>query len=107
MANKYGWAAVPPGTRQSTYLQPQYLANAPFAGLVYRSIIAADPLHPTLKPVPYTGIQCIVLPAFPTIGNQVGQLIAAALAGNMSVDESLHKAQAATQRVVNRMGVER
>ncbi len=107
VAGRYGWAAVPPGTRRSTYEQPQYLASAPFAGLVYRSILAADPLHPTLKPVPYTGIQCIVLPAFPTIGNQVGQLIAAALVGNISVDEGLHKAQAATQRVVNRMGVER
>ncbi len=107
VADRYGWAAVPPGTRRSTYEQPQYLASAPFAGLVYRSILAADPLHPTLKTVPYTGIQCIVLPAFPTIGNQVGQLIAAALVGNTTVDEGLHQAQAATQRVVNRMGVER
>ena len=107
VADKYGWASVPPGTRQSTYEQPQYLASAPFASLVYRSILAADPLHPTLEPVPYTGIQVVVIPAFPTIGNQVGQLIAAALVGNMSVDESLRKAQAATQRVVDRMGVER
>ena len=107
VADRYGWAAVPPGTRHSTYEQPQYLASAPFAGLVYRSILAADPLHPTLKPVPYTGIQCIVLPAFPTIGNQVGQLIAAVLVGDLSIDEGLHKAQAATERVVTRMGVER
>lgn len=107
VAQRYGWAAVPPGTRRSTYQQPEYLASAPFADLVYQSIMAADPLHPTLKPVPYTGIQCIVLPAFPTIGNQVGQLIAAALVGNLSVDESLRKAQAATQRVIDRMGVER
>ena len=107
VADKYGWSAVPPGTRRSTYEEPRYLATAPFAGLVYRSIMAADPLHPTLKPVPYTGIQCIVLPAFPTIGNQVGQLIAAALVGNTSVDEGLHRAQSATERVVHRMGVER
>ncbi len=107
IADRYGWAAVPPGTRRSTYEQPQYLASAPFAGLVYRSILAADPLKPTLKPVPYTGIQCIVLPAFPTIGNQVGQVIAAVLVGNIAVDEGLHKAQAATERVVKRMGVER
>ncbi len=107
VADRYGWPAVPPGTRHSTYEQPQYLVSAPFAGLVYRSILAADPLSPTLKPVPYTGIQCIVLPAFPTIGNQVGQLIAAVLVGNMTLDDGLHKAQAATQRVVQRMGVER
>ncbi len=100
-----GWAAVPPGTRQSTYQQPQYLATAPFAGLTYRSIMAADPLHPTKQPVPYTGIQCIVIPSFPTIGNQVGQLIAAALVGDLTVDEALHRAQAATERVENRTGI--
>ena len=107
VAEKYGWAAVPPGTRQSTYEEPQYVSGAPFAGLVYRSIMAADPLHPTAQTVPYTGIQCIVIPAFPTIGNQVGQLIAAALVGDVSVDKSLAEAQAATTRVMNRMGVGR
>ena len=104
VAQTGGWAAVPPGTRTSTYRQPQYLAAAPFARLTYRSILAADPLHPTEQPVPYTGIQCIVIPSFPTIGNQVGQLIAAALVGSMSVDEALRKAQAATVRVENRTG---
>ncbi len=105
VAERYGWAAVPPGTRESTYADPRYVAAAPFASLVYHSILAADPLHPTLQPVPYTGIQCIVIPAFPTIGNQVGQLISAALVGALSVDNALHKAQAATTRVIDRMGV--
>ena len=105
VAQTNGWAAVPPGTRQSTYKQPQYLAAAPFADLTYKSIMAADPLHPTLQPVPYTGIQCVVIPSFPTIGNQVGQLIAAALVGDLSVDEALRRAQAATERVQERTGV--
>ncbi len=105
VAQTNGWAAVPPGTRESTYRQPQYLATAPFAELTYRSIMAADPLHPTLQPVPYTGIQCVVIPSFPTIGNQVGQLIAAALVGDLSVDEALRRAQAATERVQERVGV--
>ncbi len=105
VARTNGWAAVPPGTRHSTYEQPQYLATAPFANLAYRSIMAADPLHPTKQPVPYTGIQCVVIPSFPTIGNQVGQLIAAALVGDMSVDEALRKAQAAAERVLNRTGI--
>jgi sorbitol/mannitol transport system substrate-binding protein len=104
VAKANGWAAVPPGTRESTYRQPEYLAFAPFAKLTYRSIMAADPLHPTEKPVPYTGIQCIVIPAFPTIGDQVGQLIAAALVGNISVDKALKDAQAATLRVQRRTG---
>ncbi|MBB5059342.1 sorbitol/mannitol transport system substrate-binding protein [Granulicella aggregans] len=105
VAQTNGWETVPPGTRESTYKQLQYLDAAPFAGLTYRSIMAADPLHPTEKPVPYTGVQCIVIPSFPTIGNQVGQLIAAALVGNMSVDEALHKAQLATERVERRAGL--
>ncbi len=105
VARQNGWAAVPPGTRQSTYQQPQYLATAPFAHLTYESIMAADPLHPTKQPVPYTGIQCVVIPSFPTIGNQVGQLIAAALVGNISVDEALRRAQGATERVVKRTGI--
>jgi sorbitol/mannitol transport system substrate-binding protein len=104
VAKTNGWAAVPPGTRESTYRRPEYLAAAPFAELTYRSIMAADPLHPTEKPVPYTGIQCIVIPAFPTIGDQVGQLIAAALVGNISVDKALKDAQAATVRVQKRTG---
>ncbi len=103
VARAEGWAAVPPGTRASTY-QPRYLAAAPFARLTYGAILAADPLHPTEKPVPYTGIQCIVMPSFPTIGNQVGQLLAAALAGDLAVDEALRRAQAATERVQKRWG---
>ncbi len=105
VAKTSGWAAIPPGTRQSTYRQPEYVATAPFAQLTYKSIMAADPLHPTKQPVPYTGIQVVVIPAFPTIGNQVGQLIAAALVGDMSVDEALRKAQAAVERVEERTGI--
>ncbi len=107
VAQSEGWAAVPPGTRHSTYAEPAYIAAAPFATLVYDSIISANPLQPTRDPVPYTGIQLVVLPAFPTIGNQVGQIVAAALAGTESVDTALNKAQRATERVVNRMGVDR
>ena len=105
VAQTDGWAAVPPGTRTSTYQDPHYRAAAPFADLTVRSILASDPLHPTVQPVPYTGIQLVVIPAFPTIGNQVGQLVAAALVGNLSVDEALRRAQAAVDRVDKRMGV--
>ena len=105
VAHANGWQTVPPGTRESTYKQSRYLDDAPFARLTYQAIMAADPLHPTEKPVPYTGIQCIVIPSFPTIGNQVGQLIAAALVGKISVDEALHEAQLATERVERRAGL--
>ena len=102
VASRSGWAAIPPGTRTSTYQQPAYLAAAPFAKLTYQSMLAADPLHPTEKPVPYTGIQCPVLATFPTIGNQVGQLIASALVGTRSVDDALKASQAAVERIQQR-----
>ena len=107
VAETNGWAAVPPGTRHSTYEDPRYEAAAPFADLTYRSIMAADPLHPTRDPVPYTGVQLVVIPSFPTIGNQVGQILAAALVGDLSVDEALRRSQKAIVRVEERNGGER
>ncbi|MEI2422020.1 hypothetical protein V6O07_17210, partial [Arthrospira platensis SPKY2] len=44
VAAEKGWAAVPPGTRISTYERPEYLAAAPFAEMVLGAILAADPL---------------------------------------------------------------
>ncbi|MEO6922367.1 MAG: sugar ABC transporter substrate-binding protein [Bryocella sp.] len=102
VAQTNGWAEVPPGTRKSTYRTPEYQNAAPFAPLVYNSIMAADPLHPTAQPVPYTGIQLVVIPSFGTIGDQVGQIFSSALAGNISVDEALRQAQSATIRVEKR-----
>ena len=104
VAQRHGWTAIPPGTRQSTYREPEYLKAAPFARFTYDSILAADPLHPTLKPVPYTGIQLVVSPLFPTIGNQIGQVIGATLAGSVSVARALQEAQTAPERVEHRAG---
>jgi len=57
VAAKDGWANVPPGTRTSLYQNPEYLKVAPFAKLTLASIDAADPNKPTVKPVPYVGVQ--------------------------------------------------
>ncbi len=103
-ARQNGWAAAPSGTRKSTYSNAHYLAAAPFAALTERSIEAADPLHPTLKPVPYTGVQLVAIPSFPAIGNQVGQLMAAALAGKLTVEQALSEAQNIAGRVMVRNG---
>ena len=45
------------------------------------SINAADPTHPTVKPVPYTGVQFVAIPEFQGLGTTVGQIFSAALAG--------------------------
>ena len=81
VASKEGWANVPPGTRKSLYDNPKYQEAAPFAKMTLESIKAADPTHPTVKPVPYTGVQFVAIPEFQGIGTAVGQQFSAALAG--------------------------
>ena len=81
VASKDGWANVPPGTRTSLYTNPDYQKAAPFAAKTLDSINAADPTHPTVKPVPYTGVQFVAIPEFQGIATKVGQIFSAALAG--------------------------
>ncbi|GAA6188283.1 sugar ABC transporter substrate-binding protein [Litorivita sp. NS0012-18] len=95
VAANEGWANVPPGTRTSLYENPEY-AKLPFAQMTLDSINSADPNAPTVKPVPYTGVQFVAIPEFAGIATQVGQEFSAALAGQQTVDEALAKAQALT-----------
>lgn len=104
VARTEGWSSVPPGTRRSTYEEPAYLKAAPFAGLTLQAILAADPNRPTDRPVPYTGIQYVSIPEFQAIGTQVGQLIAAAVAGDSTVGRALQASQQAVERAMRRAG---
>jgi sorbitol/mannitol transport system substrate-binding protein len=104
VASKEGWANVPPGTRTSLYENPQYLEAAPFAQITLESINAADPNNPTVKPVPYTGVQFVAIPEFQGLGTTVGQLFSAALAGQITVDDALAQAQTAAVREMTRAG---
>src|SRR6202167_2932582 len=96
VASKYGWAAVPPGSRTSLYSNPNYLkAAAAFAGITLKSIDSTDPDHPTVNPVPYIGVQYVDIPQFETLGVTVGQQIAGAIAGTESVSQALQASQSA------------
>jgi sorbitol/mannitol transport system substrate-binding protein len=95
-----GWAAVPPGTRKSTYANPNYIEAAPFAEFVLGAIRSADPVDNTLQPTPYSGIQFVDIPEFQHIGTQVGQFVNAALTGKMSIDSALAAAQNATSQTM-------
>ncbi|MEX5729598.1 sorbitol/mannitol transport system substrate-binding protein [Rhodovulum iodosum] len=95
VAEKEGWANVPPGTRTSLYENPNY-ADIPFAQMTLESIRAANPNEPTVEPVPYVGIQFVAIPEFAGIGTQAGQEFSAALAGQQTAEEALEKAQALT-----------
>ena len=48
VAEKEGWANVPPGTRTSLYENPEYQKAAPFAKMTLDSINSADPKNPAV-----------------------------------------------------------
>jgi sorbitol/mannitol transport system substrate-binding protein len=99
VASKYGWSAVPPGTRTSLYNNPQYQSAAkPFADITLQSINSTDPEHPTLNPVPYVGVQYVDVPQFESLGLTVGQQIAGAIAGTESVSQALQAGQSAASQ---------
>jgi sorbitol/mannitol transport system substrate-binding protein len=104
VGNEAGWVAAPPGTRKSTYDNPEYQKAAPFAKVVYESVANADITKPTKDPVPYIGIQYVAIPEFQGIGTAVGQQIAAALAGQTTVDQALETAQRSTERTMKQAG---
>ena len=94
VGEELGWARVPPGSRLSTYQIPQYKeASAAFGQVTLDSIEGADPLKPTVQPVPYTGVQFLAIPEFQDLGTRVSQQISAAIAGQKSVREALEQSQ--------------
>ncbi|WP_227270118.1 ABC transporter substrate-binding protein [Roseobacter weihaiensis] len=95
VAEKEGWANVPPGARVSLYENPNY-QEVPFAEMTLKSIQSADPLNPTVDPVPYVGVQFVAIPEFAGFATEVGQEFSAALAGQQTAEEALAKAQAIT-----------
>jgi sorbitol/mannitol transport system substrate-binding protein len=104
VASKEGWANVPPGTRNSLYANPEYEKAAPFAKMTLESINTADPTKPTVKPVPYVGVQFVAIPEFQGLGTTVGQQFSAALAGSTSIDDALAAAQSASEREMMKAG---
>lgn len=104
VAEEHGWAAVPPGTRTSTYENQEYLDAAPFAALTLQSMLNADMTDATRDEVPYTGIQFVAIPEFQGIGTDVSQFIADALAGNITVEEALEKGQQLTLEAMEDAG---
>ncbi|WP_136646036.1 sugar ABC transporter substrate-binding protein [Tabrizicola sp. YIM 78059] len=103
VASKEGWANVPPGTRTSLYENPEY-QKVPFAKMTLDSINSADPNNPTVKPVPYVGVQFVAIPEFQGIGTTVGEIFSAALAGQKTADQALAEAQAAVTEEMKASG---
>lgn len=102
VAKNKGWAKVPPGTRKSLYSNPEYMKAAPFAQITLDSIQSADPVNPTVKPVPYVGVQFVAIPEFQGLGTAVGQQFSAALTGKMTVKEALEASQRLVERTMRK-----
>jgi sorbitol/mannitol transport system substrate-binding protein len=90
-----GWAALPPGTRKSTYEIPEYKkAAAAFAGPTLEAIAAAPIDNPgTTKRPGLPGVQYVGVPQFQDVGNQCTQQFSAVIAGRNSIDSALKNCQ--------------
>jgi polyol transport system substrate-binding protein len=92
---KGGWAAIPPGTRFSTYRIPQYKKAAKaFAATTLAAMKAAPITNPgTTKRPGLPGVQYVGIPQFQDVGNRCTQLFAAVIAGSMKDTAALSQCQ--------------
>ena len=104
VAQERGWAAVPPGTRTSTYENAEYTEAASFAPLVLESMQNANPTDSTAEPQIAPGVQFVQIPEFQGIGNDVAQTVAAILSGNTSVEDGLARAQQSAEQTMQDAG---
>jgi sorbitol/mannitol transport system substrate-binding protein len=94
VGEKLGWPRVPAGKRTSTYAIPEYQkASAAFGDTTLKAIEEADPENPGVQARPTVGVQFVDIPEFQDLGTKVSQDIAAAIAGQGTVDEALAKGQ--------------
>jgi sorbitol/mannitol transport system substrate-binding protein len=90
-----GWAAIPPGTRKSTYELPEYQKAAKaFAEPTLEAMSSAPIDNPgTTKRPGYPGVQYVGVPEFQDVGNQCTQQFSAVIAGRATVDAALSNCQ--------------
>src|SRR5690349_20686130 len=92
---KGGWAAIPPGTRLSTYQIPQYKsAAAAFASKTLAAMEAAPIDNPgTTKRPGLPGVQYVGIPQFQDVGNRCTQLFSSVIAGSMKDTDAIGQCQ--------------
>ncbi|WP_026431482.1 ABC transporter substrate-binding protein [Paracidovorax oryzae] len=104
VAKEAGWAAVPTGTRKSTYANPEFQKVAKFAAAEKKAIDSANLSDSTLPKSPYTGVQYVAIPEFQAIGIAVGQQMSAALSGKATVEQALKTSQTIAEREMKKAG---
>src|SRR4051795_941612 len=92
---KGGWAAIPPGTRFSTYKLPQYKQAAKtFANTTLAAMKAAPINNPgTSKRPGLPGVQYVGIPQFQDVGNRCTQLFSSVIAGSTKDTDALKQCQ--------------
>ncbi len=83
-------SSTPPASRSSTYKLAAY-KNAPYAAMTLKTLQSTDFTHPTLQPVPYTGLQYIAIPEFADMGTQMTQWLADYVVDKITLDEAITK----------------
>jgi sorbitol/mannitol transport system substrate-binding protein len=96
-----GWAAIPPGTRKSTYAIPEYkTAAAAFADPTLAAMSAAPIDNPGTTPRPgLPGVQYVGVPEFQDVGNRCTQQFSAVIAGRTEIDAALKNCQSVASQV--------
>ena len=93
VGEKEGWVIVPPGTRKSHLRECGVSEGGPVRQVRREGHRHRRPDSTRPRTRPYTGVQFAAIPEFQAIGTQVGQQIAAALAGQSTVDQALKTSQ--------------
>jgi sorbitol/mannitol transport system substrate-binding protein len=90
-----GWAAIPPGTRASTYELPEYQTAAAAFGPATLDAMDAAPIdNPGTTPRPgLPGVQYVGVPEFQDVGNQCTELFSGVIAGSTDIDSALSSCQ--------------
>jgi sorbitol/mannitol transport system substrate-binding protein len=91
-----GWAAIPPGTRRSTYEIPQYQqAGRAFERPTLEAIKTAPVNNPgtTKRPGLPAAVAFVGIPQFEDVGNQCTAQFSAVIAGKSSIDPALANCQ--------------
>ena len=98
-----GWAAIPPGTRRSTYEIPQYEEAArTFARPTLQAIKSAPVNNPgtTKRPGLPGAVFYVGIPQYKDVGDQCTALFSAAIAGKLSIDSALRNCQSIASAAV-------
>jgi sorbitol/mannitol transport system substrate-binding protein len=96
-----GWAAIPPGTRRSTYRIPEYRKAArAFVQPTLAAIESAPVDNPgTTKRPGNPGVQYVGIPQFQDVGNQCTEQFSAVIAGKSSIETALENCQKIASRI--------